>query len=173
MFAAHLAAGLAIKAAEPRAPAWAVLGGSFLPDLIWIALARFGVESAAGTDFDGWSHSAASIVVQAAFFAALFWRNGRNVVIAVGAAVLSHLVLDFPVHPQPLQLYPYAAATGPSLWAWSRSSHALGMNSYWWLQLATLVLLLSIYVVIERRLGRPANLIGASCLIVGGLHLIV
>src|SRR4051812_26825912 len=42
VFAAHLAAGLVIKAAQPKAPAWAVLTGAFLPDLFWIAFALAG-----------------------------------------------------------------------------------------------------------------------------------
>ena len=72
MYAAHLAAGLAIKAAEPKAPAWAVLTAAFLPDLFWIGFAAVGAEPANGTMFfDGWSHSVVSILIQAAVFAAV------------------------------------------------------------------------------------------------------
>ena len=68
MYAAHLADGLAIKAAEP------------LPDLLWLGLSIGGVEVVGrGTWFDGWSHSVASILVQAPLVCALCWRQGFGV----------------------------------------------------------------------------------------------
>ena len=174
MFAAHLAAGLVIKAAEPRAPAWVALGGAFLPDLIWILLAGAGVEAVAGSDFDGWSHSVVSILVEAATYGLLFLPLGRAVAIASAVTVLSHLALDMPIHPQPLQLYPFSSiAIGWPGWAWGREPLALGHTNYWWLQLITLVALLSVYVILSRRRRRHANLTWASCLVVGGLHLVV
>ena len=42
MYAPHFAAALAIKSTVPRAPLAALLAGAFLPDLLWIALARIG-----------------------------------------------------------------------------------------------------------------------------------
>jgi len=124
MFAAHLAAGLAIKAAQPKVPAWAVLTGAFLPDLFWIGLAGGGIEPSSDTMFfDGWSHSVASIVVQAVLFALCFYRYGRAVVIAVGLAVLSHLPLDALIHPRPLELWPHARLLlGYPSWSWAQTS---------------------------------------------------
>jgi hypothetical protein len=46
MYSPHFAAALAIKSTAPRAPLWALLTGAFLPDMLWIALARLGVEPA-------------------------------------------------------------------------------------------------------------------------------
>jgi len=37
MYAAHFAAGLAIKSRAPQAPTWALLVGAFIPDFVWIA----------------------------------------------------------------------------------------------------------------------------------------
>src|SRR5437870_2709309 len=56
MYAPHFAAALAIKGGSPGAPLWALLIGAFIPDLLWIALARIGIEPAQTSNFfDDWS----------------------------------------------------------------------------------------------------------------------
>ena len=111
MYAGHFAAGLAIKVAEPRAPMSALLGLVFLPDLLWLGFSVSGIELVEpGLWFDGWSHSIASIILQAAIVAMLWWRQGVAVSAAVAGAVLSHLILDLPIHPAPLEWYPHATA---------------------------------------------------------------
>ena len=174
MFAAHLAVGLAIKAAQPRAPTWAVLTGAFLPDLFWIGFAGAGIEpSSDAVYFDGWSHSAASIVVQAALFALCFYRCGRAVVTAVGLAVLSHLPLDALIHPRPLELWPHAPLVlGHPSWSWAQTSFALNKSRYWWVQLVVVAPLLAFYSRRAVKNNVPINLIGASCILVLGVHLI-
>lgn len=173
MFAAHLAAGLAIKGAEPKVPAWAVLTGAFLPDLFWIGLAAVGIEPAGDTVFfDGWSHSVASILVQAILYAMCFYRRGRGVMLALGAAVLSHLLLDMPIHPRPLELYPHAMlVAGPPTWEWAAVPRALGKTRYWWLQLGLIAPLLILYwIKVRQKIASSLRM--ASCLMVAGLHLI-
>ena len=174
MFAAHLAVGLAIKAAQPKAPAWAILTGAFLPDLFWIGFAGVGIEPSSDTVFfDGWSHSAASIVVQAALFALCFHRCGRAVASAVGLAVLSHLPLDALIHPNPIELWPHAPfLLGHPTWSWGQTNLALNKSRYWWIQLAIVIPLLAFY---SRRAKDwlPINLVGASCILVLGVHLLV
>jgi len=55
MYAPHFAAALAIKSTAPRAPLWALLAGAFLPDVLWIALARIGVDPPQSSRlFDDW-----------------------------------------------------------------------------------------------------------------------
>jgi len=175
MFAAHLAAGLAIRAAYPRAPAWAVLTGAFLPDLVWIACAGAGIEPTGDTDFfDGWSHSVVSIAIQAVLFALCFRRLGRTAMLATGLAVLSHLPLDALIHPRPLLLWPHSiSALGQPTWAWGQIPFALGKSRYWWVQLAILVPLLEHYRRRAREGRLPPNLVAASCLLVLGLHVAV
>src|SRR5437867_9908399 len=64
MYAPHFAAALAIKGRSPGAPLWALLIGAFIPDLLWIALARIGIEPAQTSNFfDDWSHSLISVAV--------------------------------------------------------------------------------------------------------------
>jgi len=172
MFAAHFAAGLAVKAAQPKAPAWAVLSGAFLPDLFWIGFAGAGAEPTGDAAyFDGWSHSVASIAIQALLFALCFRRFGRGVMIAAAIAVLSHLPLDALIHPSPLELWPHSAIVlGPPTWAWGQVGSALGKSQYWWVQLAIVAPLLGFYW--RGMSGRlPSNLAAASCLLVIGLHL--
>jgi len=170
MYAAHFAAALAIKARVPRAPASALIAGAFLPDFAWIVLARTGIEPEAPF-FDGWSHSLASIGVEAALFAALFLRRGRDVAAAMALAVLSHAVLDAPVHPQGLELYPHARLSlGDGAWSWGQA-RLLGVTQYWWLQLAATAVLLGLYALWRRSARIPANLAAASVVLVLSLHL--
>lgn len=175
MFAAHLAVGLAIKSAQPKAPTAAVLTGAFLPDLFWIAFAGGGIEPAGdAVFFDGWSHSAASIVVQAVLFALCFYSRGRAVAVAVGLAVLSHLPLDALIHPQPLELWPHASLLlGHPNWSWAQTPLALNKSRYWWIQLATVLPLLAFYAARAAKHEVPINLVAASCIFVIGLHLIL
>ena len=79
MYAPHFAAALAIKARTPEAPLWALLTGAFVPDLLWIVLARIGIEPAQTSNFfDGWSHSLISVVVLATLYALPFLPKGRS-----------------------------------------------------------------------------------------------
>src|SRR5256886_16882488 len=72
MYAPHFAAALAIKGRTPEAPLWALLIGAFVPDLLWIALARIGIEPAQTSNFfDDWSHSLISVAILATLFASL------------------------------------------------------------------------------------------------------
>jgi hypothetical protein len=169
MYAAHFAAGLAIKSRVPKAPTWALLVGAFIPDFIWVVLANRGIEP---TDlrvfFDDWSHSLAMTAVWATLFALMFWRRERRVVLAVWMAVFSHFLLDFPVHPKFLALYPHS-----SLHVGIALSGTIGAMKYWWVQMCVLAALTPIYAHGARRLGFQTNLIAASCVLLLGLHLLM
>src|SRR5206468_6228193 len=141
MYAPHFAAALAIKSTVPRAPLAALLAGAFLPDLLWIALARIGVEPAQPSAFfDDWSHSLMSVLALATVFGLLFSRGRRAVFLAVWLAVASHFLLDFPVHPKTLALYPLSKIhVGWDLLPWGSSGGWFGVTNYWWLQLFVLL----------------------------------
>lgn len=147
MYAPHYAAALALKSRVPRAPTWALMVGAFLPDLVWIVLARAGIEPAqAATFFDDWSHSLGSVLVLTIVYAALFRREGRAVMIALGLAVLSHFVLDFPVHPRRLALFPLSGIPlGWDLSNWAAAPGWLSAPNDWWLQTIVLVVLLGVF----------------------------
>lgn len=172
MYAAHLAAGLAIKAAQPKAPTWAVLGAVFLPDLFWLVFSLGGLEPVGtGNFFDGWSHSVLSIVIQALVVALLSLRLGRTVALALGSAVLSHLPLDLPIHPRPLQLYPHSSESiGVFYKAWGVQMSWLGKSHYWWVEADVTLLLLVLYAFLALRSGFNANVVMASCILVAWIQ---
>ena len=165
MTAAHFAAALAIKPREPRASTAALIVGAFIPDFIWIGLAAAGVEpTKRDIFFDDRSHSLLSIAVYALLFALAFRSRGRAVMLAMGAAVASHFVLDFPVHPKDLALYPHSTVhLGIGL-------SGIPVMDYWLVQLAVVLLLLGAYVAGARRLRVSGKAIAASCALVLGWH---
>jgi hypothetical protein len=168
MYAPHFAAALALKSRTPKAPALALLVGAFLPDFLWAVLAALGVEpTARAVFFDDWSHSLATVALQAVLFAALFRRRGRAVMLAVGLGVLSHFVLDLPIHPQPLALYPHSAIH------LSLGLPEVSRRTYWWLQAGLVAVLAAVYVMGAREQRWPRNLVAATCVTLASLQLIM
>ena len=175
MYAAHFAAALAVKARVPRAPLAALLAAAFLPDFLWIAFARAGFEPEYPPRgfFDDWSHSVLMMTVWATLFALLFLRRGRAVALAVWIAGLSHLALDFLIHPARLSLYPHASLhAGWNLWAWGQARSHLGPSHYWWVEAACVAALLALYAGSARRADIAPRVASAACLLVAGLHLL-
>jgi hypothetical protein len=175
MYAAHFAAGLAVKGRVPQAPTAALMTAVFLPDLIWVALARAGIEPEYPPRgfFDDWSHSFLTITVWSTLFALFFWKRDRRIALAVWIAGLSHLILDFLIHPARLALYPHSSIhMGWNLWQWGQRPSHFGPSHYWWVEAAFLVVLLAIYAASWRRSAIPPKIVAASCLLVAGLHLL-
>lgn len=169
MYAPHFAAALAIKSRAPKTPTWALLTGAFICDLIWIGLARAGIEpTQLNVFFDDWSHSLATTVLWGALFALIFWRRGVSVMLPVWLAVFSHFLLDTPIHPKFLALYPHS-----SIHIGLVLSGQFGALKYWWVQFAGLLPLMLIYVHGAHKLRLPANLIAATCVLLIGLHLLM
>jgi hypothetical protein len=174
MYAAHLAAALAIKGKAPKAPAWALFTGAFLPDLAWIAFGLAGLEPSQGPAFfDDWSHSLAMVVLWATLFAFFFWRQKLAVMAAVWLSVFSHFVLDLPIHPKNLALFPHSSVhLGWNSWNYGRTRSWLGATHYWWIELFALLILMAIYIWGARQAKFAINLILASCTLVLGIHLL-
>jgi hypothetical protein len=168
MFAAHFAAGLAIKSQVPETPIRPLLAAVFVPDFLWIAFATLGVEpTAKDRFFDGWSHSLLMVLVYAAIVAFMFRPHGRAVAAALFVAVLSHFVLDLPIHPRPLELYPHSGF---------RFDLHLGPVSpmrYWVVQLAVVIALLAVYVAGMFRLRESRARIAQTCVGLLSLHVIL
>jgi hypothetical protein len=174
MYAAHFAAALALKGQAPKAPAWALLAGAFLPDFAWVAFGLMGIEPSQGPAFfDDWSHSLVMVAAWASVFAVVFWRQGIAVVLPVWLAVLSYFALDLPIHPKKIALYPHSSVhLGWNSWAYGLSKSWLGATHYWWIELAFLIILTMVYVHGALRSRSVVNLICASCILVVGLHLL-
>ena len=172
MYAAHFAAALAIKTAQPRTPMTPLMGAAFLPDLLWLGLSLDGLEIVEpGMWFDGWSHSIASIVVQATLVGALWWRRDVPVAVALAGAVLSHLVLDLPMHPAPLEWFPHATVgVGDFLHGWAGTAWILGKSRAWWVEATVVICGLSIYLAGSRRLAIGRETAVAGTLLVASLQ---
>jgi hypothetical protein len=139
MYAGHFAAGLALKAKEPKAPTWGILLGVGFLDLLFGPLVLLGIERASVTpsispgftlDHIDWSHSLAMSLIWAGVFGVLFLRWGRRVAAVMAIAAFSHFVLDLPMHPPDMALWPGSAVhLGLGLW------QALP-NGWWFVELA-------------------------------------
>ncbi len=129
MFVGHLAAALAAKRAEPRAPLGALVGAAFALDLMWPVLLLAGIETVridpgntafTPLAFDSypWSHSLSMAIVWAVAVgrvSATVLKHARAGLI-VGLTVLSHWVLDFVTHRPDLPLWPGGPTVGLGLW---------------------------------------------------------
>ena len=175
MYAGHFAAGLAIKAVQPRAPTWAVLFAVGFLDVLFGVFVLLGVERMTMTpgeppgfrlDFIDWSHSLAASIVWAALLGLAFLPRGRAVALWIGLAVFSHFVLDWPMHPGDLALWPHAGPhVGIGLWRiWPRG--------WWWFELAFIALCCLVYLVRARRVGGFGGRAMAACAVVLVLHLV-
>ena len=125
MFVGHLAVSLGAKAVEPKAPLPALVAASFGLDLLWPLLVLAGVEtvtvSPGNTAFTPlafesypWSHSLLMAAVWGVVGFVLAYRNTKSqrVSLLVGAAVVSHWVLDFVTHRPDLPLWPGVQSSG-------------------------------------------------------------
>jgi len=148
MYVGHFAAGLAIKAREPRAPTWALLVGVGLLDILFGPFVLAGIEHATVTpsispgfslDYIDWSHSLVMSLVWSVLFAAAFASYGRRVMMAIGLAVFSHFLLDLPMHPPDLALWPNSSShLGLGLWR-------TFPNGWWVFELAVIAALWAYY----------------------------
>lgn len=126
MYAGHFAAGLAIKARVPEAPTWGLILGVGVLDVLFGPFVLLGIERATVTpgispgfslDYIDWSHSLLMSLLWSGLFALGFWRFGRRVAWAMALAVFSHFLLDIPMHPPDLALWPGAGThLGLGLW---------------------------------------------------------
>ena len=149
MYAGHFAAGLAIKGHTPTVPTWGVLVGVGLLDILFGPFVLLGIERVSITpdlspgfslDYIDWSHSLAMSIVWSIAYAACFVRYGRRVVTAMGLAVFSHFLLDLPMHPADLALWPGSTVhLGVGLWRalptgwWFGELAVLGVGlGYYW-----------------------------------------
>lgn len=135
MYAGHFAAGLALKAKEPKAPTWGILLGVGVLDLLFGPFVLMGIERASLTpsvspgftlEYIDWSHSLLMALVWSGVVALLFHRWGRKVMWVMALAVFSYFVLDLPMHPPDLALWPGSPVhLGLGLWQ--------ALPNGWWL----------------------------------------
>lgn len=158
MYAGHFAIGLALQSQAPRQPAWPIVLGVGLLDLInglFIVLGWDRVSPNPGAGpylyfdlrFIDWDHSLLAAGLWSAGWGLLCWRQSRALAAWGLLAALSHLVADWPVHNHDLAWYPFSAQhVGASLWA------RLGTGA-WWLEGALVLGLLGLAWQQARRRG--------------------
>ena len=162
MYAGHFAAGLAIKGRIPAAPTWGLLVGVGFLDILFGPFVLLGIERASITpgvspgfslDYIDWSHSLAMSIVWSIAYAMCFARYGQQVMTVMGVAVFSHFLLDLPMHPPDMALWPGSTVhLGFGLW------RALP-TGWWFVELAVLAAGLGYYWYrsrVDRSFGRYA-----------------
>jgi hypothetical protein len=117
----HAATALLLKKRWPDVPLWPLLIGAQAIELLWIVLTLFGVEHFSvhqgriSLDFLPYSHSVTSALLLAVVVAAAL-RTAvprRDLALAAGLAIFSHVVLDVAHHQPDILLLP--ASVGPRL----------------------------------------------------------
>ena len=174
MYAGHFAAALAIKGKEPSAPTWGLLLGVGFLDVLFGIFVILGLEKVRITpgvapgfslDFIDWSHSLAMSLVWAALFSIPFWRWGRAAGLAVAVAVFSHFLLDLPMHPPDLALWP-GSTVHLGLGLWKR------LPTGWWLvELAVIAVFCAYYVARARAAKTFGGRALWACAVILALHL--
>jgi hypothetical protein len=119
MFIGHFGVALAAKKVAPKTSLGTMILAAQFLDFLWPVFLLLGIEHvriAPGStrvsplDFNDYpiSHSLLMATVWAVLFGGIYYALRRNVrsALVLGAAVLSHWVLDFIVHRPDLQLYP-------------------------------------------------------------------
>ncbi|HEX6099212.1 MAG TPA: hypothetical protein VF432_23060 [Thermoanaerobaculia bacterium] len=129
MFIGHHATAFAAKKLAPRVSLGTLFAATILLDLLWPILILLGLEDVrvapgitAFTPLDFYdypiTHSLVAVLgwsVAAAIVYWLFRRSARDAAV-VGAAVLSHWVVDFIAHRPDLPLWPGGPKVGLGLW---------------------------------------------------------
>lgn len=138
MFVGHYATALAAKAAEPKAPLWALVAASQLVDIGWSTLIIAGVEHA---DVDPtlpgstlvlhdmpWTHSLPAALawsLGALLLSKALLRTSWRASLAIGLTASSHWLLDFLVHRPDLALWPGGEKVGLGWWNYPVPEQAL------------------------------------------------
>ncbi len=145
--------GLALKARRPEAPTWGLLIGTGLLDLLFGPFVLLGIERVSMTpgrspdfslDYIDWSHSLATSLLWSLLYGALFWRRRAAIAGVMGFAVFSHFLLDLPMHPRDLALWPGSSIhLGLGLWHtpfwwWAELAFVLAASGYYWTRARTL-----------------------------------
>jgi membrane-bound metal-dependent hydrolase YbcI (DUF457 family) len=110
----HASIGLIVKPLAPKAPLWALLTATAVPDLLFFGFQAAGLEYQAVTQFDvnsglqylslpliPWSHGLVMGIIWSAMvtvIAFLFSRDRRTSIV-IGLMVFSHWVLDASMYP--------------------------------------------------------------------------
>jgi hypothetical protein len=163
--------GLALKARVPRAPTWALLVGTGVLDILFGPFVLAGIERVSMTpgqspgfsfDFIDWSHSLVASLVWSVVYGLLFLGRGAAIAALMGFAVFSHFLLDLPMHPPDLALWPHSAAhLGFGLW---------NTPYWWWVELIFVAAACGYYLARSREVRTFGGRAKWACAVVLALH---
>jgi membrane-bound metal-dependent hydrolase YbcI (DUF457 family) len=174
VYAGHFAAGLAIKARVSEAPTWGLILGVGVLDVLFGPFVLLGIERVTLTpgispgfalDYIDWSHSLLMSLIWSGLFALGFRRYGPRVAGAMALAVFSHFLLDIPMHPADLALWP-GSGTHLGLGLWRTLP-----TGWWFVELGVVLLGGGYYWQRSRRDASFGGRAGAVVLVVLLLHL--
>lgn len=154
MIAGHFGFAAAVKARAPSVPLWSLMLACVWLDVVFVPALVAGAERMVplpGTHggygqnviYADYTHSiVGALVLSALFGLACAWRWGRRTGVILGAVVLSHWLLDLPMHHADMPVLPGDAGHLPrlgfGLWRWPAVSAALelaivlvGTYLYW------------------------------------------
>ena len=119
MIAGHFGFAAAVKSRTPAAPLWALMLACVWLDVVFVPLLAAGIESidsvpgapkgayGAAIIHANYTHSLiGAIVLSALFGLAFLGRYGRNTAFVLGLVVMSHWLLDLPMHRPDMPLLP-------------------------------------------------------------------
>ena len=143
MFVGHYSVAFAAKSHKKKIPLWVMFVAVQFLDYIWATLVLLGIEKlrvikgfTAGSMLDSYFHSYSHSLIAAiawSCIAGLAYRIfcGRHsfyrkyAALIVGAAVLSHWILDLIAHPRDLAIYDNTWKVGFGLWNYRDPEFAL------------------------------------------------
>lgn len=133
---------------------WGILVGVGLLDLLFGPFVLAGLERVTLTpeispgfslDFIDWSHSLVMSIAWSAAFGMFFLRMGGRIAGIMSIAAFSHFLLDLPMHPPDLALWP-GSEVHLGLGLWQRFPHG-----WWFVELAFVALAGAFYVSRARK----------------------
>ncbi len=128
MYIGHFAVGLAVKEANPLLPAWPIILGVCILDLIDGIFLIMNLDHvipnlSAGPYlffdlvFIDWDHSLLMAIFWSVLWGGVFAFWSKKLALVAGLSVFSHFLIDLPVHNHDMALYPFAEYhLGFSLW---------------------------------------------------------
>jgi hypothetical protein len=129
MFLGHYGVAFAAKRAAPRTSLGTFAFAAQFADELWPILLLLGVEhvrivpgymAANPLEFTSypWSHSLLMLAVWGAIIGGVYYavKRDRRGALVVGTVVVSHWVLDFPMHAADLALWPGSTKFGLGAW---------------------------------------------------------
>src|SRR5215469_828076 len=144
MFVGHYSVAFAAKTERNKIPLWVLFIGVQFLDYIWATLVLLGVEKlrvikgfTAGSMLDSYFHPYSHSLIAAILWSIvaaigykpvcrwLGYTYRKSAALIVGAAVLSHWILDLIAHPRDLAIYDDTWKVGFGLWNYRDPEFAL------------------------------------------------